>query len=87
MVDDISAFKLNDSRVYFCSFLPTHFVGIKNIGSKTNETIVICHERINIVTVTNIRLITLLITPESVAVNACWAPITSELIREIRAPV
>ncbi|CAB5065372.1 unannotated protein [freshwater metagenome] len=39
------------------------------------------------VTVTNTKLMTLLMTPESVAVNACCAPITSEFIREIKAPV
>ena len=38
-------------------------------------------------TVTSIKLNTLLITPDKVAVNACWAPITSELSLEISAPV
>jgi hypothetical protein len=33
------------------------------------------------------RVKELLTTPERVDVKACWAPITSELIREIREPV
>jgi hypothetical protein len=39
------------------------------------------------VVATKIKVMTLLNTPESDDVNACCAPITSELIREINAPV
>ena len=39
------------------------------------------------VTVTSINVTTLLSTPDKEEVKACWAPITSELIREMRAPV
>jgi len=66
---------------------PTHFVGRRKTGSNNNETTVICQERINIVVTTRTSETTLLTTPESVPVNACCAPMTSELIREISAPV
>ena len=36
---------------------------------------------------TKIKVMTLLKTPDRDDVNACCAPITSELIREIKAPV
>ena len=87
MVLDISAFTLKDSRVSACNLRPTHLVGMRNTGSKRSEKIVICQDKISIVTPTKTRLTTLLTTPESVAVNACCAPMTSELILEINAPV
>ena len=87
IVLDISALTPKDSRVSDCNLRPTHLVGIKNTGSSKREKIVICHERISIVIVTKNRLTTLLTTPDKVAVKACCAPMTSELIREINAPV
>ena len=48
---------------------------------------VIFQERKNIAPRTNTTLRPFETTPDNVEVNACWAPITSELIREISAPV
>ena len=47
----------------------------------------ICHDSTNIATRTSTRLIRLDTTPDSVEVNACCAPMTSLLSREISAPV
>ena len=87
IVLDISAFTPKDSRVKDCNLRPTHLVGMRKTGNKRREKIVICHERMSIVIVTKTRLTTLLTTPDKVAVKACCAPITSELILEIKAPV
>ena len=87
IVLDISELRVKDSRVSDCNRRPTHLVGIKNKGSMSSEKTVICHDKINIVIPTNKRLTTLLTRPERVEVNACCAPITSELILEISAPV
>ena len=57
------------------------------MGSITRDTKVICHESTNMAVATSTRLTTLDTTPDSVEVNACWAPMTSLLSREIRAPV
>ena len=45
------------------------------------------HDSANIAMRITVRVITLPTTPPRVEVNACWAPMTSELSREIRAPV
>ena len=87
IVDDIDAFISNDSLVYACNLRPTHFVGNKKTGKRVNDTKVICHERVSIAAATRIKLRRLLITPESVEVKACCAPITSEFNLDIRAPV
>ena len=71
IVLDISAFVLNESRVSSCNFRPTHLVGMRKTGKSNSENIVICHDKISIVTPTKIKLTTLLTTPERVAVNAC----------------
>ena len=47
----------------------------------------ICHDSTNIAVATRTRLTTLDTTPDSVDVNACCAPMTSLLSREISAPV
>ena len=47
----------------------------------------ICQESASIAAATSTRLTTLDTTPESVEVNACCAPMTSLLSREISAPV
>ena len=73
--------------MYCCSLRPTHLVGIKKTGKSAKDAKVICHESVSIAIVTSRRLNRLLTTPESVDVNACWAPITSELSLEISAPV
>ena len=86
-MEDIAALRLKESRVKACSLRPTHLVGIRNTGKSTSETKVICQERNNIVVVTKINVTTLLRTPDNEEVNACCAPITSELILDIRAPV
>jgi hypothetical protein len=87
ILDDIAALRSKESLVKAWSFRPTHLVGIKKTGNNTRDTSVICHERKSIVVVTKIKVMTLLKTPDRDDVNACCAPITSELIREIKAPV
>ena len=87
IVDDISAFKSNDLRVYIASCRPIHFVGTMNMGSRIRETRVICQERVSIAMVTKTSVSALLTIPDKVDVNACCAPMTSLLILDIREPV
>ena len=47
----------------------------------------ICQDSENITAAVSSRPITLETTPDSVEVNACWAPITSLLSRLTSAPV
>ena len=52
-----------------------------------SATSVICHERMNIVVSTMATLRALPTTEERMSEVACWAPSTSLLSREMRAPV
>ena len=61
--------------------------GITKIGSSTSVNSVIDQERLSITARVRTRAMTLLTTPESVHVNARWAPITSLLRRLTSAPV
>ena len=61
--------------------------GIRNSGSRTRLITVIGQDSANMATRITVSVITLPTTPPSVEVNACWAPMTSEFSREIRAPV
>ena len=47
----------------------------------------ICQDRLNITAAVSTSWMTLLTTPDSVEVNARWAPVTSLLSRLTRAPV
>ena len=83
----IEALRLYDSRVISCSRAPIRRAGMTNSGSMTMEISVICHDRVNITPAVSTRLTALLTRPDSVEVNACWAPSTSLLRRLISAPV
>ena len=47
----------------------------------------ICHDNAIMAITTATRLMALPTTPDIVDVNACWAPITSLLSRDTKAPV
>ena len=66
---------------------PIRRAGITNTGSRTSASSVICQERRSITASVSTSAITLLTTPESVHVNARWAPMTSLLSRLTSAPV
>ena len=61
--------------------------GMTKIGSSTRASRVIDHERLSITASVSTRAMRLLTTPDSVHVNARWAPITSLFRRLTRAPV
>ena len=61
--------------------------GITNIGSRTSASSVIDHDSRSITARVSTSAMTLVTTPDSVKVNARWAPITSLLSRLTRAPV
>src|SRR6266550_133206 len=83
----IDAFSPYDSRVIVCSRAPTRRAGSTKTGSSTSDSVVICQDSENITPAVSSRPITLETTPDSVEVNACWAPITSLLSRLTSAPV
>ena len=61
--------------------------GITNTGSRTSASRVIGHDSRSITARVSTRAMTLVTTPDSVQVNARWAPITSLLSRLTSAPV
>src|SRR5690242_8364949 len=81
------AFRLYDSRVMPCSLRPMNRAGIRNTGSIISETRVIFQDSRNIATSVRATVSRLLTAPDSVPVNACWAPSTSLLSRVTSAPV
>src|SRR4029079_9504297 len=83
----IEAFSPYDSRVIACSRWPIRRAGTTKTGSRISESTVICQDSENITPAVRTSAITLETTPDSVEVNACWAPITSLLSRLISAPV
>ena len=70
-----------------CSRAPMRRAGMTNTGSITSESTVICHDRVNITAAVSTRLTTFETSPDSVEVNACWAPSTSLFRRLTSAPV
>ena len=70
-----------------CSRRPIRRAGSTKSGSSTSESAVICQDSENITPAVRTSAITLETTPDSVEVNACWAPITSLFSRLISAPV
>ena len=58
-----------------------------NTGSSTSDSAVICHESVSITAAVSTSWMTLLTTPDSVLVNARWAPSTSLFNRLTSAPV
>ena len=75
------------SRSRWASREPIRRAGITKIGSSTSVSRVIDHDRRSITASVRTRAMTLLTTPDSVHVNARWAPITSLLRRLTSAPV
>ena len=70
-----------------CSRRPIRRAGSTNSGTITSDSRVICQESAIITPAVSTRPITLDTTPDSVEVNARWAPMTSLLSRLTRAPV
>ena len=70
-----------------CSLLPIRRAGTTNSGTMTTDSRVICQLRVSITAPVSTRPMALETTPDSVEVNACWAPMTSLLSRLTRAPV
>ena len=87
MLVDISPLSCICCRVSSASLRPTILAGMRKIGSITSAARVSCQLRMSIAASTSTRLIRLDSTVDSVEVNACWAPITSELSRETSLPV
>ena len=69
------------------SFRPIRRAGRMNTGSITSDSAVTCQDSVNITAAVRTSWMTLLTTPDSVEVNACWAPSTSLLSRLTSAPV
>ena len=61
--------------------------GMTNTGRSSSASSVICHDRLNITATASSSEMALLTTPDSVHVNARWAPMTSLLSRLTSAPV
>ena len=70
-----------------CSRLPIRRAGSTNSGTRTSDSSVICQDSVSITPAVSTRPMTLETTPDSVEVNACWAPMTSLLSRLTSAPV
>ena len=70
-----------------CSRRPIRRAGRTNSGSITSDSVVICHDSVNITAAVSARLTTFDTSPDSVDVNACCAPSTSLLSRLTSAPV
>ncbi len=83
----ISALRLYASRVILASRLPTQRAGKMNTGNMRRAKTVICQLSINIATNVTPTVMALPITELKVSVNACCAPRTSLLRRDIKAPV
>jgi hypothetical protein len=83
----IEALSEYDSRVIVWSRAPIRRAGMTKTGSITSDSVVICHDRLNITPAVTTRLTELETTPARVEVKACWAPSTSLLSRLTSAPV
>ena len=83
----ISALRLYASRVILASRLPTQRAGKMNTGNMSRASTVICQLRMDMATNVTPTVIALPITELKVSVNACCAPSTSLLSRDIKAPV
>ena len=83
----IAALCAADSRSSCASRRPIRRAGITKIGSSTSASSVICHDSRSITTSASTSEIAFDTTPDSVHVNARWAPITSLFRRLTSAPV
>ena len=70
-----------------CRRRPIRRAGRTNKGTSTSDSSVICQDSVNITPAVSTSPITFETTPDSVEVNACWAPITSLFSRLTSAPV
>ena len=70
-----------------CSRLPIRRAGSTNSGSRISDSRVICQDSENMTPAVSTSPMTFETTPDSVEVNACWAPITSLFSRLTSAPV
>ena len=82
-----SALSVIDCRVRPLSRRPTYRAGRRNTGSSTSAATVIGHDSASIAPATSTSETTFETTPLNVEVKACWAPMTSVLIRVTSAPV
>ena len=69
------------------SFGASQRAGSRNSGNSTRAIRVICQDRNNMAMSVAVNVAALPTTLDSVEVNACWAPITSELSRDTSEPV
>lgn len=83
----IAAFRVAASRCIRAIRLPMRRAGTTNTGSSTSARRVICQESVSMTARVSTRVTRLLTTPDSVLLNARWAPMTSLLRRETSAPV
>ena len=75
------------SRCSWASRRPIRRAGITNTGSSTSASSVTCQDSPSITTSVRVSVTRLPTTPDSVSLNARWAPITSLLSRLTSAPV
>ena len=87
IVEPSSALPCICSRTRPCMRRPTYLAGTRNSGTSTSAVSVSCHDSSAIAPTTMIRLKTFETEPDSVDVNACWAPITSLFRRDTSDPV
>ena len=87
MVADISAFWVIRSRDSPASLVPTIRAGTMKIGSNTSAARVSGQDSASIDASTSTSVMELLTTVDSVEVNACWAPLTSDCSRDTSFPV
>ncbi len=87
IVADISAFCVIRSRDRSASFVPTIRAGTMKIGSSTSAARVSGQDSASIDPSTSTSVMELLTTVDSVEVNACCAPLTSDCSRDTSFPV
>ncbi len=75
------------SRRMADSFGASQRAGSRNSGNSTSAIRVICHDRNSIAMSVAVNVAALPTTLDKVEVNACCAPITSELSRDTSDPV
>ena len=83
----IPAFRFAASRCSPAIRRPSRRAGMTKIGSSTSAISVTCHDSVSMTASDSASWITLVTSPDSVAVNVRCAPMTSLLSRETSAPV
>ncbi len=87
IVADISACSCMRSRDRSASCDPIRLAGTMNTGSRTSAASVSGHDSASIDASTSTSVTALDTSVDSVDVNACWAPVTSDWSRETSLPV